>query len=163
VDALSPNDDGDDGDDGDRGSDEADVFDALGSQPRAARRAADRRRPRKDRPRLGDDGEVDVAWVSAGPDDNDAFGLAADGGDDFGAGMLAMFDAELDPGDPVAGMDAGAAAAEAGATETYEQWMRHQRPSAWGRLDVGVALRRRWSEPMHAPANTYNEIWLVAT
>jgi len=87
-----------------------------------------------------------------------------DGGvSDAEGGQLAMLDAELDPGDTTAGGDAVYAAAPAGAAELYEQSLRHQRPSRWGRLDIGVALRRRWSEPMHAPASRRDEVWLVAT
>ncbi|TMQ06502.1 MAG: hypothetical protein E6J90_46105 [Deltaproteobacteria bacterium] len=96
------------------------------------------------------------------PAEGGELALATDG-DDAEPGALAMLDAELDPGEPTAGADASAAASTAGAAEVYEQWMRHRRPSPWGRLDVGVAWRCRWSEPMHAPANRYNEIWLVAT
>lgn len=83
--------------------------------------------------------------------------------DDAEGERLAMLDAELDPGDTTAGADAVVAAAPAGAAEMYEQSLRRQRPSAWGRLDVGVSLRRRWSEPMHAPASRRDELWLVAT
>ena len=87
-----------------------------------------------------------------------------DGGvGDADSGRLAMLDAELDPGDTTAGGDAAYAAAPAGAAELYEQSLRHRRPSRWGRLDVGVALRRRWSEPIHAPASRRDEVWLVAT
>jgi len=80
-----------------------------------------------------------------------------------GAGALAMLDAELAPGDEAAVLDAADAGATAGAQEVYEQWMRHRRPSPWGRLDVGVSWRRRWSAPITAPAYTHDEIWLVAT
>jgi hypothetical protein len=80
-----------------------------------------------------------------------------------GAGTLAMLDAELAPGDATAELDAADASATAGAQEVYEQWMRHRRPSPWGRLDVGVSWRRRWSAPIHAPAYRHDEIWLVAT
>ena len=59
--------------------------------------------------------------------------------------------------------DVSFAAASAGAAETYESWMRHQRPSRWGRLDVGVEWRRRWSEPMSGLSHRYDEVWLVAT
>lgn len=82
---------------------------------------------------------------------------------DAGTGALAMLDAELDPGDPIAGVDAADAAAPAGAAEAYEQSLRRLRPSPWGRLDVGVAWRSRWSEPMHSPPNHTGELWLVAT
>ena len=74
-----------------------------------------------------------------------------------------MLDAELAPGDATAGFDAVDAAAPAGSQELYEQGMRHRRPSPWGRLDVGVSWRRRWSAPIHAPARRYDEVWLVAT
>jgi hypothetical protein len=80
-----------------------------------------------------------------------------------GPGALALLDAELAPGDATAGLDAADAAATAGAGEVYEQSMRHQRPSPWGRLDVGVSWRRRWSAPIHAPAHRHDEVWLVAT
>ena len=80
-----------------------------------------------------------------------------------GAGALAMLDAELAPGDATAGLDAADAGATAGAEEAYEQAMRHRRPSPWGRLDVGVSWRRRWSAPISAPAYRHDEVWLVAT
>ena len=63
----------------------------------------------------------------------------------------------------VAGDDVSFSAASAGAPETYESWMRHQRPSRWGRLDLGVQWRRRWSEPMQAMSRRYDEVLLVAT
>jgi hypothetical protein len=81
---------------------------------------------------------------------------------DAGTGTLAMLDAELDPSDPIAVVDAADAAAPAGAAEAYDQSLR-RRPSPWGRLDVGVAWRSRWSEPMHSPPNHTGELWLVAT
>jgi hypothetical protein len=137
---------------------------------------------------LGDDGDAterlafaDDAVPMIDPDrelDEDADALASatvvgdpvaglDGEGDTetseGRGALALLDAELDPGDAMAGGDAVVAAAPAGAAEIYEQSLRHQRPSPWGRLDVGVSLRRRWSEPMHAPASRRDEVWLVAT
>ncbi|HSR96915.1 MAG TPA: hypothetical protein VLM79_07695 [Kofleriaceae bacterium] len=62
----------------------------------------------------------------------------------------------------VAGEDVSFAATSAGGAETYESWMRHQRPSPWGRLDVGVAWRQRWSEPMSGMTRRYDEVWLVA-
>jgi hypothetical protein len=107
---------------------------------------------------VADDG-LDPPDALSVDDGLDPDALPADGG----PGALAMLDAELDPGDAMAGADAGAASATAGAAEIYEQWMRHRRPSAWGRLDVGMSWRTRWSEPMHAPANRYSELWLVAT
>ena len=72
---------------------------------------------------------------------------------------------DADPADPVTitSDDASLGAGSAGAAETYEVWMRHRRPSAWGRLDVGLAWRRRWSEPMHAQPHRVDEAWLVAT
>jgi hypothetical protein len=133
-------------------------------------------------PSLGlDDGDAGaLATLALGGDDAGASsGLALDGDDadmlaslalgegdaagSAGAGALAMLDAELAPGDETAGLDAADAGATAGAQEVYEQWMRHRRPSPWGRLDVGVSWRRRWSAPIHAPAYTHDEIWLVAT
>jgi hypothetical protein len=102
-------------------------------------------------------------------EDDDALAVAdldSDGdteNSEIGNGGLALLDAELDPGDAMAGGDAVVAAAPAGAAEIYEQSLRHQRPSPWGRLDVGVSLRRRWSEPMHAPPSRRDEVWLVAT
>ena len=75
----------------------------------------------------------------------------------------ALLDAELAPAGTAPGDDASVALAAAGAEETYESWMRHQRPSRWGRLDVGLAWRRRWSEPMHAPPHRLDELWVVAT
>ncbi len=110
------------------------------------------------------------AWSSLGFEDaGDAAPNLALGDDDgaagwpAGAGALAMLDAELAPGDATAALDAADAGATAGAEEAYEQWMRHRRPSPWGRLDVGVTWRHRWSEPIHAPAYVHDEIWLVAT
>jgi hypothetical protein len=117
------------------------------------------------------DGDAGNGPGLAAYDDADEFaGAAADddapGGAaalDRGSGALAMLDSELAPGDAAAGLDASDAAAPAGAAEAYEERMRHQRPSAWGRMDVGVSWRRRWSAPRHAPAHEYSELWLVAT
>jgi hypothetical protein len=115
---------------------------------------------------LGDDDGAAGAPASLGFEDagDAAAGLAL--GDDDGAAdarALAMLDAELAPGDATAGLDAADAGATAGAQEVYEQWMRHRRPSPWGRLDVGVSWRHRWSEPIHTPAYSHDQIWLVAT
>jgi hypothetical protein len=104
---------------------------------------------------LDDDGAGAAAGLALGEDDA-AAGSA-------GPGALAMLDAELAPGDAIAGLDAADAGAIAGAQELYEQAMRHRRPSPWGRLDVGVSWRRRWSAPMLTPAYRHDEIWLVAT
>lgn len=122
----------------------------------------------------GDDGDRDELRLAIGDDElatamrGDATGaarLAIDGDDDAvpDGGALAMLDAELDPGDAAARIDALAASSGAGAQEVYEQWMRHHRPSWLGRLDLGVSWRRRKTEPRHAPARSYDEIWLVAT
>jgi hypothetical protein len=121
---------------------------------------------------LGGDGELASA-IRGGEEPSDGDGvarLALGGGDDGddgavddGGGALAMLDAELDPGDAAARVDALAASSGAGAQEVYEQWMRHHRPSWLGRLDLGVSWRTRRAEPRHAPARSYNEIWLVAT
>lgn len=136
--------------------------------------------------RSADDNDRDVLERSVdGDDDDDGGGLAATSDDaeageftsltadddapggaaglDRGSGALAMLDAELAPGDAAAGFDASDAAAPAGAAEAYEERLRHQRPSRWGRVDVGVSWRRRWSAPRNAPARNYNELWLVAT
>jgi hypothetical protein len=74
-----------------------------------------------------------------------------------------MLDAEQAPPDGTTSDDASFAAGSAGAEETYESWMHHRGLSRWGRLDVGVALRRSWRAPRHAPAYRSNEVWLVAT
>jgi hypothetical protein len=79
------------------------------------------------------------------------------------ADELAMLDTGAADSGDVTGEDVSFAAASAGAAETYESWMRHQRPSPWGRLDLGVEWRRRWSEPMRSFARRYDEVWLVAT
>jgi hypothetical protein len=125
-------------------------------------------------PALGDD-DAELRALLGGGDAPALAGLAFDAagapalGDDGeagwsgGAGALAMLDAELAPGDAMAELDAANAGATAGAQETYEQWMRHQRPSRWGRLDVGMSWRHRRSEPIHTPAYSHDEIWLVAT
>jgi hypothetical protein len=115
----------------------------------------------------GDEADGPASLALGGDDAGAAAGLAL-GEDDAtagsaGPGALAMLDAELAPGDTTAGLDATDAGAMAGAQEVYEQWMRHRRPSPWGRLDVGVSWRRRWSAPIHAPAYRHDEIWLVAT
>jgi hypothetical protein len=115
----------------------------------------------------GDEADAPVSLALGGDDARAAADLAL-GEDDAavgsaGPGALAMLDAELAPGDATAGLDAADAGATAGAQEVYEQWMRHRRPSPWGRLDVGVSWRRRWSAPIHAPAYRHDEIWLVAT
>jgi hypothetical protein len=82
-----------------------------------------------------------------------------------GGGELALLDqAGAAVGiEAITGTDASFAAASAGAPEAYETWLRHQRPSRWGRLDFGVAWRRRWSEPVRTPAHRYEEVWLVMT
>jgi hypothetical protein len=74
-----------------------------------------------------------------------------------------MLDAGAADAGAVTGDDVSFAAASAGAAETYESWMRHQRPSPWGRLDLGLAWRRRWSEPLSGTSRRYDEVWLVAT
>jgi hypothetical protein len=117
---------------------------------------------------LGGDDAGAPASLALGEDDAGAPASLALGEDDAragsaGAGAVAMLDAELAPGDTTAVFDAADADATAGAQEVYEQWMRHRRPSPWGRLDVGVSWRRRWSAPIHAPAYRHDEIWLVAT
>lgn len=121
------------------------------------------------RPGLVLDREADApASPVLGGDDPRAATSLALGEDDVaagaaGSGTLAMLDAELAPGDATAGLGAADAGAAAGAQELYEQSMRHQRPSPWGRLDVGVSWRRRWSAPIHTPAHRHDELWLVAT
>jgi hypothetical protein len=113
----------------------------------------------------GDDAgaPADLAVEDAGTPASLALGDDGEAGWSAGAGALAMLDAELAPGDATAGLDAANAGATAGAQEAYEQWMRHQRPSRWGRLDVGMSWRHRRSEPIHTPAYSHDEIWLVAT
>lgn len=110
---------------------------------------------------------ANLALATGGDDAGAATSLALDEDDgaagSAGPGALAMLAAELAPGDATAGLDAADAGATAGAQEVYEQWMRHQRPSPWGRLDVGVSWRRRWSAPIHSRASRHDEIWLVAT
>src|SRR5262249_40969844 len=103
-----------------------------------------------DDPRNGDG----VASLEDGTDPAAATGRAS--------GELATLDAGIDSG-AVVGEDVSFAAASAGSAETYESWMRHQRPSRWGRLDVGVEWQRRWSDPAHSPAHRYDEVWLLAT
>jgi hypothetical protein len=118
---------------------------------------------------LGLDGDTGSALANLGLDAGDgapaSLALGGDGelGWSAGAGALAMLDAELAPGDTTAGLDAADAGATAGAQEAYEEWMRHRRPSPWGRLDVGVSWRHHWREPIHTPAYSHDEIWLVAT
>ena len=96
---------------------------------------------------------------------------AADGGSSGGGdgsrggepGVFALLDAEQAPPDAAAIEAARTAAASAGSAEAYESWMRRLRPSLWGRLDVGVSWRRRWSQPRYAPAQRHDEVWLFAT
>jgi len=160
---LDEEQDDDDDDDGERdGGDVVADRDGSDREPTADLDAAGQRAGLD----TGDAG----APVDLAPDDEDADALADLGlGEDAaaagaaGAGALAMLDAELAPGDTVAGLDAADAGATAGAEEIYEQWMRHRRPSPWGRLDVGVSWRRRWSAPARTPASRHDEIWLVAT
>lgn len=73
------------------------------------------------------------------------------------------YDAEQAAAGAILGDDAILGASPAGAIETYEASMRHLRPSRWGRLDLGLSWRRRWSEPMHARPSRLDEVWLVAT
>jgi hypothetical protein len=117
--------------------------------------------PRAGQVEDGNDGDGDGDRDSDGDGDGDA--ALAEPGTEPPAAALAMLDAEMDPTDAIAAGDAMFAAAPAGAAEQYEQALRHQRPSRWGRLDVGVSLRRRWSEPRYAPASRRDELWLVAT
>lgn len=168
-------DDGDDEEDGDDCSDQ-DCADAEAADPDASRGAWDdgRQRTGAEESRADDEG---------GDDDERADGLLAEDDDvrrlfaedddaqDGREAVLAgsttgdLAALEAGAGDPgiAAGDDVSFAAASAGAAETYESWMRHQRPSPWGRLDLGVAWRRRWSEPMQAMSRRYDEVWLVAT
>ena len=74
------------------------------------------------------------------------------------AGALAALDASAAASEPAAVF----ADASAGASEAYELAMRRASPSPWGRVDVGLALRRRWTEPMHASPSHTTELWLVA-
>lgn len=110
---------------------------------------------------LADDDDAAQMGLAMAEDDGLSPADALPG--DAGSGGLAMLDAELDPGDPIAGLDGAVAAAPAGAAEVYEQWMRRHGLSRWGRLDVGVAWRTRWSVPMHSAAHRSTELWLVAT
>jgi hypothetical protein len=90
-----------------------------------------------------------------GDDDSDQPGTAA--------GQLALLDAEqAPPGDSLVD-DARAAAAPAGAAESYEAWMRQPKTSLWGRFDVALAFRHRASEPRYSPPSQSDELWLVAT
>ncbi len=86
-----------------------------------------------------------------------------DGASDDDAGQLAMREAEQAPAGTSPDDDANAAASPAGALETYEAWIRHPRLSRLGRLDVSLAWRQLWSEPMHTIPHRADEVWLVAT
>ncbi len=86
-----------------------------------------------------------------------------DGAADDDAGQLAMREAEQAPAGTSPDDDANAAASPAGALETYEAWIRHPRLSRLGRLDVSLAWRQLWSEPMHTMPHRADEVWLVAT
>jgi len=79
------------------------------------------------------------------------------------AGQLALREAEQAPAGTTPDDDASAAAAPAGAQETYEAWIRRPRLSRWGRLDVSLAWRQLWSEPMHTTPHRSDSVWLVAT
>jgi hypothetical protein len=109
--------------------------------------------------------EASEQFADGGDDGDGGSSNGGDDGDPAGGdpGQLAMLDVEQAPVDVVTGADASFAAVSAGAEETYEAWMRHRRPSRWGRLDVGVAWRRGWREPMHLPAYRSDEVWLLAT
>jgi hypothetical protein len=82
---------------------------------------------------------------------------------DGNAGQLATLDAEQAPAGVPTGDDAIIAASPAGAAEAYESWMRHPRPSRWGRLDVSLTWRRLWSDPLHTSPHRSDSVWLVAT
>jgi len=86
-----------------------------------------------------------------------------DGATDDAAGQLAMREAEQAPAGTSPDDDANAAASPAGALETYEAWIRHPRLSRLGRLDVSLAWRQLWSEPMHTMPHRADSVWLVAT
>lgn len=79
------------------------------------------------------------------------------------AGQRTMLPAEQAPAGATSDNDATLAAAPAGAVETYESWMRPRGPSRWGRLDLGLVWRCRWSQRMHALPRQSEEVWLVAT
>jgi hypothetical protein len=113
-------------------------------------------------------GDEDAPVAGAGAADGDAAmdgDSVANGGGGRGGepGVFALLDAEQAPPDAAAIEAARTAAASAGSTEAYESWMRRLRPSLWGRLDVGVSWRRRWSQPRYAPAQRHDEVWLFAT
>jgi hypothetical protein len=98
--------------------------------------------------------------------DGDAAGRATTGEEDApgaGDGAIALLEAEQAPPDATTIEAARSAAAPAGSAEAYEAWMRRLRPSLWGRLDVGVSWRRRWTQPRYAPAQRHDELWLFAT
>jgi hypothetical protein len=79
------------------------------------------------------------------------------------AGQRTMLPAEQAPAGATSDDDATLAAKPAGAVETDESWMRPLGPSRWGRLDLGLVGRCRWSQRMHALPRQSEEVWLVAT
>jgi hypothetical protein len=128
----------------------------------------------------GDDGDTDDAVEAGDTDDDDADDAPGDRREIAGeaepgppdtenpdpgdeAGQLALREAEQAPAGITPGDDASAAAAPAGALETYEAWIRQPRLSRWGRLDVSLAWRQLWSEPMYTTTRRSNSVWLVAT
>jgi hypothetical protein len=176
VDPDGDDDEEDDDDDDDDDDDETNGGDATGGDDR--RGPEDRRdgdgpgnRAATEDDDNGDDGDDDDRSDGSLAEDDDIRRMIAEDGDvqderdpaiaGSVTGELAALDAATAPG--AAGDDVSFSAASAGAPETYESWMRHQRPSRWGRLDLGVQWRRRWSEPMQAMSRRYDEVWLVAT
>jgi hypothetical protein len=126
-----------------------------------------------------DDDLAERAELDADDEDNEPGDLdqasepeaarASDDGDDdssqpgAGEAQLALLEAEqAPPGDSLVD-DVRAAAAPAGAAESYEAWMRQPKTSPWGRLDVALAFRHRASEPRYSPPSQSDELWLVAT
>jgi len=169
ADILTGDDPGDDVRDPDE-ADEADEATAIapagtaptgdaGVRSGARRAASDDDEEREDRAA----GEGGAAGESAAGDDGlqDPYRGEGDPGGEPGA--LALLDAEQAPLDATTIEAARTASASAGAAEAYESWMRRLRPSLWGRLDVGVSWRRRWSQPRFAPAVRSDEVWLFAT
>jgi hypothetical protein len=106
-----------------------------------------------------DDSDGDSDTDTSAPDVRRPRAYSTDGE----AGQHTMLPAEQAPAGATSDSDATPAAAPAGAAPTSESWMRPLRPSRWGRLDLGLVWRRRWSQRMHARPRQSEEVWLVAT
>ncbi len=109
---------------------------------------------------LDDDEEPDVPDAQAEEDDADSDD--PDLLDDL-LGELAGADLAAVTVTPGALPTTSAVFPSAGGAELYDAWLRHQRPSPFGRFDLDVSWRSYSSDPRVAPHYHSDELWLYAT